>query len=125
MLGNLIAAGVVASQAAALPQGALEGWRWERRPILVFAAEDDPRLARQIALFEDHAAALRDRRNAVVVETREASPLVERFAPEGFTVVLVGLDGGEKFRAGEVTPPERLEALIDAMPMRRREMRAE
>jgi hypothetical protein len=40
-------------------------------------------------------------------------------------VVLVGLDGGEKFRAEAVVDPDRLDALIDRMPMRRRELSQE
>lgn len=122
MLADLAAAGVLALAAADLPAEGLSAWRWERRPILVFAEAGDRRLDRQLALFAEQAADFIERRNAVVVETRETSPLVERFGPEGFTVILVGLDGGEKFRAGDVTPPDRLEALIDTMPMRRREM---
>ena len=40
-----------------------------------------------------------------------------------FTVILVGKDGGEKYRAERVVDPDELFALIDMMPMRRREMR--
>ena len=40
-----------------------------------------------------------------------------------FTVILVGKDGGEKYRAERVVDPDELFALIDTMPMRRREMR--
>ena len=46
-----------------------------------------------------------------------------RFAPEGFLLVLIGKDGGGKLATEEVTPNEALFALVDAMPMRRREMR--
>jgi hypothetical protein len=43
-------------------------------------------------------------------------------APE-FTVVLVGKDGGEKFRSHVPVTIEKLNAVIDAMPMRRQEVR--
>jgi uncharacterized protein (DUF2336 family) len=43
--------------------------------------------------------------------------------PNTFAVLLVGKDGGVKLRRGEPVPPEHLFQLIDAMPMRRREMR--
>ena len=43
--------------------------------------------------------------------------------PETFTVVLVGKDGTEKLRTTEVLRLDKLYATIDAMPMRRREMR--
>jgi hypothetical protein len=38
--------------------------------------------------------------------------------------VIVGRDGGEKFRSAEPVPPEKLFDLIDAKPMRQREIRA-
>ena len=43
--------------------------------------------------------------------------------PETFVVILVGKDGGEKLRSTEVVRLEKLYGTIDAMPMRRREMR--
>jgi hypothetical protein len=106
---------------ADLPPGGLAALRWEARPILVFAAEDDPRLDRQIARLKANADDLKDRRNVVIVDTGSGGALRERFRPAAFTVVLVGLDGTEKFRAETVIDPDRLDALIDRMPMRRRE----
>lgn len=41
---------------------------------------------------------------------------------EAFTFILVGRDGGEKLRSTEVVKVSKLFGLIDAMPMRRREM---
>ena len=43
--------------------------------------------------------------------------------PREFTVILVGLDGGEKLRRDGLIAVETLNARIDAMPMRRRELR--
>lgn len=40
-----------------------------------------------------------------------------------FTVVLVGKDGTEKFRSGDPVSANELFERIDAMPMRRREVR--
>lgn len=101
----------------------LDDLRWEKRPILVFAAsEDDPRLAEQLALFEAERPGLEERRNVVIVDTDAGSALRDRFRPEGFTVILVGLDGGEKYRTGAVVEPATLNRLIDAMPMREREL---
>lgn len=42
---------------------------------------------------------------------------------KAFGLSLVGKDGGEKFRSTNVVPVEDLFALVDAMPMRRREIR--
>ncbi|HMQ58040.1 MAG TPA: DUF4174 domain-containing protein [Rhizobiaceae bacterium] len=44
---------------------------------------------------------------------------------EGFTTVLIGKDGGVKYRAGEAVSARKLFALIDAMPMRKAEMEAQ
>ena len=40
--------------------------------------------------------------------------------PETFTVILVGKDGTEKLRTDQVLRTDKLYAVIDAMPMRRR-----
>jgi hypothetical protein len=109
---------------ADLPPSGLDALRWAARPILVFASEDDARLDRQIARFEANGADLENRRNVVIVDTGTGGALRARFKPAGFTVILLGLDGGEKFRSDRVIDPDRLDALIDRMPMRRRELGA-
>ncbi|MEM7743642.1 MAG: DUF4174 domain-containing protein [Pseudomonadota bacterium] len=103
----------------------LEGFRWEYRPIVIFADEDDPRLEEQLDLLEAAEPELIDRDNLVVLDTAPASPLRDRFSPGEFTVILVGLDGGEKFRRDGLVRPGELNALIDTMPMRRNEMRTQ
>ncbi len=40
-----------------------------------------------------------------------------------FTVLLIGKDGGEKFRGNEAVTAKRLFGIIDAMPMRQLEIR--
>ena len=40
-----------------------------------------------------------------------------------FTFLLVGRDGGEKLRSTEIVKTEKLFGLIDAMPMRKREVK--
>jgi len=45
-----------------------------------------------------------------------------RVAKGDTTVILVGKDGGEKLRTGDLADLERIFRLIDSMPMRRREM---
>ncbi len=46
-----------------------------------------------------------------------------RFDAKSFSIILVGKDGGEKLRRTTPLPPDELFALVDAMPMRRAEMR--
>ncbi|MEM7238110.1 MAG: DUF4174 domain-containing protein [Pseudomonadota bacterium] len=105
-----------------LADTALRRYLWENRPILVFAERGDPRLAQQLALFEVETRDLTDRKNVVIVETEPTSRLWQRYQPDGFTVILIGLDGAEKFRSAEVTDPDMLSTLIDTMPMRRQEL---
>lgn len=56
----------------------------------------------------------------------ESDTARSRFGIErgAFAAVLVGKDGGEKFRSEEPVPAEKLFGLIDAMPMRRQEIQA-
>jgi len=55
----------------------------------------------------------------------QVSAVRKRFQIEAghFTAILVGKDGTVKHRTNTPVTPENLYALIDAMPMRRREMR--
>jgi hypothetical protein len=46
-----------------------------------------------------------------------------RFDAKTFSVVLIGKDGGEKLRRTTPLSPEELFAIVDAMPMRRAEIR--
>ncbi|MEM7270081.1 MAG: DUF4174 domain-containing protein [Pseudomonadota bacterium] len=108
--------------AGAASADVLPEYMWEKRPIVVIGAEDDPRVARQMALFEAETAELAERRN-IVLRRMPDGPLAEALGAETFGVFLIGLDGGVKFRSSDVTPPDDLHALVDAMPMRREELR--
>ncbi|MEM6678646.1 MAG: DUF4174 domain-containing protein [Pseudomonadota bacterium] len=103
----------------------LTAYRWQARPILIFAEANDPRLTEQLEAFRADAPALRERENVVIVDASlggTPTPLARRFRPDGFTVILVGKDGGEKLRADRVVDPQLLNDLIDTMPMRIIEM---
>lgn len=118
----------------------LAQFKWESRPVVIFTpTADDLRMVEQRALFISEINGLKDRDivvTAVVGTERVMSELGpqpqasadafrKRFnVPEdAFAVVLVGKDGGEKFRAGVTLPPHLLFQIIDRMPMRQREMR--
>ncbi len=117
------------------------------RPLLVFASSAaDLRLARQQAILDQDADDMMDRNVLMVpmpftpaslskvplpLDTPYAllppSQVAEgrkRFhvAPGAFVVILLGEDGGEKLRSSAPVEAERLNALIDTMPTRRREM---
>ena len=124
---------------SALAQGFdLDGLRWERRPLLVFAPSAEAPLALALRDALGRADAGLFDRDMVVIEvygndaaradgaplpSGTAARLRQRFgvAATQELVVLVGKDGGEKLR----TASPDLDAvfrLIDTMPMRRREM---
>ena len=42
---------------------------------------------------------------------------------ESFKIVLIGLDGGIKLKQNTILTPEKLFAIIDGMPMRKRELK--
>ena len=134
------------SLAPALAQEAdpLAPYRGDYRPLLVFSPPADPRLMEQTDALDAARAGLIERDQVVLIAvgtgartiemrggavTQGAAPdneaLRARFgvAAEEFAVILVGKDGGEKLRTDEVLSPTRLFTTIDAMPMRRREMR--
>jgi hypothetical protein len=46
-----------------------------------------------------------------------------KIAPEAFVLILIGKDGEEKFRSSTPVTIERINHIIDAMPMRQDEMK--
>lgn len=119
---------------------ALGKYRWESRVLIVFApAVDDPLYRWQHQMLRI-AEPGRNERDVVVISVLEEAvvatggPATRASArdlraaydllPHQFCVVLVGKDGGVKFRQEEPVSGAELFALIDAMPMRRYEMRS-
>lgn len=98
------------------------------RYLLAFAPDpNDPELIRFRDAVAAHREAIQDR-DLVVQESPGAGSDVEwrgryRVPPDRLTLILVGKDGVEKRRDDRAVPLEEIFALIDAMPMRRREMR--
>ena len=98
--------------------------------VLVLSTPDagDRRLIEQRAALAAVRSDL-DERDLVVLEAigagREAEAIRRqlRLPSDAFRAVLVGKDGGTKITAAEPIPVERLFTTIDAMPMRRDEMR--
>lgn len=114
--------------AAAAP---IDAARWRDRLLLVFApAADAPDLVRQRAV-EGPDSRARDLRVVIVAggevtgASDTAAALRRRFGvgTSEFRAVLVGKDGGVKLDERAPIPADRLFAAIDAMPMRRDEMK--
>ncbi|SDD62071.1 protein of unknown function [Paracoccus isoporae] len=104
----------------------LDAFRWEARPVVVMApSADDADFTRQMEVFAEAAAEIAERDMVIVTDTdpQADGTLRRKLSPQGFAVYLIGKDGGVKFSAAEPVGMSRLAEIIDAMPMRRREMR--
>ena len=117
----------------------LGDYRWQRRPLLVFApTENDPRLVETMRRIEASRCDFADRDMVLgrvvtdststldgdVVDAEQAQRLRSAFGvgANGFSVVLIGKDGGEKLRVNDVPDLAAIYAVIDGMPMRGSEM---
>lgn len=125
----IAALGLGASTPVVSAEDGLDRYRWTSRLLVAVApSPGDPRLAEQSRLF---AQARREasERDLILVSasgsSRHAEALRRRFgiAPDEFRAVLVGKDGGGKLSASGPIAADRLFAEIDAMPMRREELR--
>ena len=137
---------ILATGGALVPAAAaaaeLGDYLWLRRPLLLFApSASDPRLGETVRRIEasrcDFAA--RDMvlglivtegtstLDGRIVDTSQARRLLSEFGigANAFSAVLIGKDGGEKLRVNEVPDLATIYAVIDAMPMRSAEMRAD
>jgi hypothetical protein len=132
----LVAAPVVAQSKYGDVVPSLAEMRSHNRPLIVFfsSTEPDSQLQQQMKIFREHRKELNDRDVVVVMTEDDAlnlrrhpslNVLRRKFHVEvgSFTVVLLGKDGGEKFRSHDPVTIEKLDALIDAMPMRQQEVR--
>jgi len=117
----------------------LGDYRWDRRPLLVFAPTNgDPRLVETLSRIEATRCDF-DGRDMVlgqvvangtstldgqVVDAEQSRRLATRFGigDGAFAVLLIGKDGGEKWRVDQVPDLRTVYAVIDGMPMRTREM---
>ena len=96
-----------------------------QRQLILFGDTQSAEVKKQLALFKKEGEGFRERHLQVVMEDKKKTTRekygVDAAAP--FMLILVGKDGGEKYRSQKVTKPQQLFHLIDAMPMRRAEMR--
>ena len=108
------------------PQRAdLSDYRWEARPVLIFAPDPEhPDFKDQVAELREARAGLVDRDMVVLVDTDPFSRgrLRSALAVDGFEILLVGKDGSVKLREDRPLTARSLFETIDRMPMRRREM---
>lgn len=98
---------------------------WEKRPVLVFADdENDEDYFKQMKILNTYFSDLQERDIVIYgdnIASQNAS-LRRKYKPSGFTVFLIGKDGGVKLRRDKLVSARELFSLIDAMPMRQREI---
>lgn len=133
----LVASTALGPAAAAADE--LGDYRWERRPLIVFAPTgSDPRLVDTLGRVEASRCDFLDRDMVLGVVVTEGNSTVDGrvvnddeaqrlrtqygIGDDAFSVLLIGKDGGEKLRVNEVPDLEAVYAVIDGMPMRSREM---
>jgi hypothetical protein len=126
------------SAMAPIAASALDQYQWHSRILLLFSdTATEAALARQHQLLREAADGVLDR-DMVVVTAAEGAVQVDSIErldlnaellrefygvpPHGFHALLIGKDGGVKLRSEQPIATAPLFALIDAMPMRRREM---
>ncbi len=116
----IVVAGLLMS--APLQAGPISKYRWENR--LVLWQSDSAEFGARFLKTWDAVAPGCLERDILVLEIRTAEMREELGLGGRETVILlVGKDGGVKERWSEAVAPEKVFALIDAMPMRQREMR--
>lgn len=118
----------------------LDYYQWKNRLLLVFAhSENQAEYQQQMQLFQRQDASFGER-NLLIIElfaqgtsrvgsesldAQETAKIRDRFnvSPDQFCVVLVGKDGTAKRRDNFPVSSKVIFETIDAMPMRRQEMR--
>jgi len=139
---------IVPLRALAQDAPSLASLKDKNRVLLVFASSDrNPEFKQQFDMLFRYAAQMQQRDLVVipvvvsagidpgantlrvqhppVASDTDQIDLRHRFhvAPGQFEVILVGKDGGEKLRQNTPISAQKLQATIDAMPMRQQEMR--
>ena len=118
----------------------LNEYKWKSRVLLLFTPDaDDPVFLQQYQLFGAATDELEERNVQIVfispggnhentglfLDESTSKQYYDRFsvAPFQFELILVGLDGHEKFRARNTTTPVSIILeMIDGMPMRKAEI---
>ncbi|MGU3666095.1 DUF4174 domain-containing protein [Methylobacterium sp. A49B] len=129
MRGTALGLGLAVLAAGAASAGPLDSYR-DRARVLVLSAPDagDAHLKAQRTALGSARASIAER-DLVVLDAvgsgAEARALRARLGlpADSFRAVLIGKDGGAKLTAESPIAPQTLFATIDAMPMRRAEMR--
>lgn len=95
-----------------------------KRQVIIFGSPQSKPVMQQLALLKKEAAGVEERDIEITLAPKEMKWHKKyNVAPsDTFTLLLIGKDGGEKYRVGKPTAAQELFAIIDAMPMRQSEM---
>jgi uncharacterized protein DUF4174 len=103
----------------------LNEFLWTNRLVLVFAdSPADPRYIEQLDLLNKELAALGERDVLILTDTdpKALSPIRTQLRPRGFSMVLIGKDGGVKLRKPRPWSVREISRSIDKFPDRQREV---
>jgi hypothetical protein len=117
----------------------LSQYQWTNRVVLLFGEPSHPIIRRQLAEFNKDRAGMHERDLKVLLITKEevkdlfsdkmlpfsAHELRDKYGNlyKVFQYVLIGKDGSRKLNQYNFVPKKELFATIDAMPMRRQEIK--
>jgi len=102
----------------------LDSLRWKNRVLLIFSPDTSSRpYQEQLKIARLHRAAFAERDLVCIWVVAENMYKKYGVPSKDFAAVLIGKDGGEKFRSQIPVSAAQLFSIIDAMPMRRDEMR--
>lgn len=93
------------------------------RTVLIFG-NNETLLQQQFQALQKDSIGLVER-NVIVTLVKPGDHLYKLYqvvSAEPFTVILIGKDGGEKYRSTSILTTGKLFVMIDAMPMRRAEV---
>ena len=96
----------------------------KHRMVLVFG-NNSTLVKEQFSALQKDSSGLAER-DLIVKQVKPGDKLYQTYdiiIDESFTVILIGKDGGEKYRSASLLTASRLFAMVDAMPMRQAEMR--
>jgi hypothetical protein len=118
----------------------LDKHQWKHRVLLLFAQDSEvEKYKAQLEAFDSNKEAFKDRKLIIYAILPEhfrgseqtddtwikGSKLYSKYNSKKlpFKIILIGLDGGVKLEQTEVLSPQKLFETIDAMPMRRSELK--
>ena len=117
----------------------LSDYEWQKRPLLLFATSaSSQQLQQTLDILEEKQCELNDREMIIGIILQQGNSLLnnQTLSPnaaarlrddyaintEPFVVILLGKDGGEKYRSKQIPAMTDIFQLIDGMPMRQNEM---